>query len=126
MTHRVVRASLAAVAWALPLALLFAQDVPGQRRQALGAEPVQGTVRAVEIPPLRYLTGPGLPTVHRVRLQTSAPLVIATHQGVDLLVSTYDTSPRLVTGELLLDGTDCVYRTAPGASLRNNAYLALE
>jgi hypothetical protein len=121
--RRLTRAAVAGVAWLAPAYLMFSHQVAAVRRapltQQFGAEPL----RDIEIPRVEYLTIPGLLTVHRVRLQTKGATIL-THDAIELLFSTYDTAPHLQSGEILFQGSDCNYRTAAGASLRNNSFLA--
>lgn len=77
----------------------------------------------VRILPDRAGVGPG--RTHRTNLLLKDPARLLGHQRLSLLVSTFDTRPDLERAELTLDGTRCIYRTAPGAEFPNNRTLDL-
>jgi hypothetical protein len=109
--------------WAIPLAAFLSVTVAGEDRVSLGTEDRE-PARPVEIPEVRYLGVPGTLEIHRLRLRAASIARVIDHEDIELLVATYGTSPRLEGGELLLLGTDCVYRTREGADIRNNGFLA--
>ena len=123
---RVLLASLAAFAFVAPLTWLLGTTVPATAQRSLGTDVLGTRLFPVEIPELQYLRVRGGATVHRIRLVAQNPREVANHAEVRLLVGTFDTRPSLSRGELLLVGTDCVYRARSGAALPNNDLLTFE
>jgi hypothetical protein len=116
-------ATLAALAFAAPVAWLLATSIPATSQRPLGSHALGASSFPVEVPEIRYLHVRGGPTVHRVRFIAPKIDELTKHQQVRLLVGTYDTKPSLDRGELVVAGTDCVYRTMPGARFPNNELL---
>ena len=79
----------------------------------------------VRILPDRASASAGPGRTHRTNLLLKDPARVLRHQQLSLLVSTFDTRPDLESAELALEGTRCVYRTAPGAEVPNNRTLDL-
>ncbi|MBA3638102.1 MAG: hypothetical protein H0W53_02255 [Acidobacteria bacterium] len=98
--ENVVDASLSAAHENLPMA--FVRILPDRR----GARSGQGRT-------------------HRTRLSVHDTSRLLRHQGVRILLGTLGTRPDLERAELAVEGTRCVYATAPGAAFPNNETLEL-
>lgn len=59
-------------------------------------------------------------------VRTKAPGFLLSHDRVLLLITTFETRPRLIHGLLRVEGAPCVFETPTGAALRNNAYVVFE
>jgi len=123
---RALSATLAAIAFILPLAWLLEARIPATSRRPLSHPPPEARPFAVEIPELRYLRVRGGGSVHRIRLGTRNIPDLASRSAISLLVATFDTRPVLDRAEIAIAGTNCVYRTPRGARFPNNELLTFE
>ncbi len=121
-TSRVACAGLAlfaVVAWPLFARVENVVNVP------LAAAHETFPMTFVRILPDRASSGTGSGRTHRTNLLLKDPTRLLRHQRLSLLVSTFETRPDLERAELTVEGTRCVYRTAPGAAFPNNGTLDL-
>jgi hypothetical protein len=78
-------------------------------------------------PEFSYADHPGGRGAHEARLTLylADPSRLLEHDQLHVLMRTFDSSPRLVSARLAIVGTDCEYRSAPGARLVDDQVLPL-
>lgn len=117
-------AGLGAPLLLLPLAAVLSGRAEGLATTPLVVAPESWDRVPVAIPGAAYVGLDGQQIVHRLRLATRDVGSLAGHQQIRLLVATHGTFPKLMSGDLAIRGTSCIYRTVRGTAFADNTALA--